>query len=634
MSILENIKKENDIKNISMRDMDNLAEEIRELIIESVGENGGHLASNLGSVELTMALHLAMDMPKDKIVFDVGHQAYTHKILTGRKEEMSTLRKQDGLSGFPKTEESPCDCFNTGHSSTSISAALGLATARDLLGTDEKICAVIGDGSLTGGMAYEALDQIAQLKTGIVIVLNDNEMSIGKNVGGMSTVLNKLRIGHVYNDLKSNVENTLLNIPDVGIKMAKTIKKSKDSIKSLFVPGMFFEELGITYVGPLDGSNVEVMAETFRLAFERKRPIIVHVKTVKGKGYRLAERYPEHFHGVGPFDTETGRNKFPKKYLSNTDVFVSELLKIGEENPKVTAITAAMLDGTGIRKFYKAFPERTFDVGIAEQHAVTFAAGLAVSGFIPVVAIYSSFLQRAYDQILHDVCLQNLHVIFAIDRSGLVGADGETHQGIYDTSYLREMPGLTILAPKNEVELRSMLRYAVALDGPVAIKYSKGDAYTGFKSVKNPIEFGKSETLSKGRDIAIISVGNMIEIANNVCNRLQDEKGLSTTLVNARFVKPIDVDMIEKLSERYEKVFVLEEAIRAGSFGEAVKSHVMDKNAALTKEGKDRLKASIYHFCIEEEIVKQGTVAEQRIRLGLDEDSVYSRILDVIGRER
>ena len=481
MRLLDRIEKENDIKQISPEDYPRLAEEIREFLLDKVSVTGGHIGANLGVVELTMALHLCMDLPEDQLIFDVGHQSYTHKLLTGRKSGFDSLRQLDGMSGFPKGLESPCDAFDTGHSSTSISAALGiveaarLKCAMDPEYTMPRVAAVIGDGSMTGGMAYEALDSVAQLNAPLVIVLNDNEMSISKNVGGLSKAMNRIRVGKSYNELKNEVESALMNIPSVGPVMAKGIKRSKDSLRNLLVAGSFFEEMGLTYIGPVDGHNVEEMVSTFKRAFRLKKPIIVHVKTKKGKGYPPAEKHPERYHGIGPFDRFTGEPT-EARYKMFTDVFAKTMLGLGEKYPNLVAVSAAMIRGTGLRAFWKAWPERTFDAGIAEQHAVTFAAGLAKQGILPVVAIYSSFLQRAYDQILHDVCLQHLHVIFAIDRSGLVGGDGETHQGIYDTAYLDEMPGLTVLSPRCGAELAAMLEYAVTLDGPVAVKYPKGSA--------------------------------------------------------------------------------------------------------------------------------------------------------------
>lgn len=631
MAILDNIKKENDIKKLKAGSLNDLSKEIREFIIENVSKTGGHLASNLGAVELTIALHRCMTFPEDKLIFDVGHQSYTHKILTGRKSGFSKLRKLDGMSGFPKSIESASDPFNTGHSSTSISAALGYCVARDLKGGKEKVCAVIGDGSLTGGMAYEALDRLAQLRSQCVIIVNDNQMSIGKNVGGLSKALNHIRVSDTYNDMKSNVESALQSIPAVGFKMARGIKRSKDSIRNILIHDNIFEEMGLTYVGPIDGHNIEEMVSTFKEAFSLNKPIVIHVCTKKGKGYPLAEKYPEHFHGVAPFDIETGRTRSHKTGATNTDVFAKELVCLGSENEKIVAITAAMAQGTGVSLFRRHFPKRTFDVGIAEQHAVTFAAGLAKGGMIPVVAIYSSFLQRAYDQILHDVCLQRLHVIFAIDRSGLVGPDGETHQGIYDTSFLREMPGLTILAPKGAKEIEMALDYAInECDGPVAIKYSRAQADYSFDEFNEPFKLGHSEMIhdfgfnpmvvKKEMDykkkISIVSVGNMMEVSKEVADLLKERCGIVSRLINARFIKPIDKNFLKETAEESDIMVVVEENVRRGSFGEALCYELYMSG----------VKTELLHCCIDAEMVPHGGIGELRERLGLDPESIYNKI--------
>ena len=628
MRLLDQINHENDIREIAPEDYPRLADEIRNFLLDKVSQTGGHLGANLGVVELTMALHLCMEFPGDQLVFDVGHQSYTHKILTGRKDGFDTLRQLDGMSGFPKGSESPCDAFDTGHSSTSISAALGIVEAARLKCAADptlampRVAAVIGDGSMTGGMAYEALDAVSQLKAPLVIVLNDNEMSIGKNVGGFSKAMNRIRVGKSYNELKSDVESALMTIPGVGPKVAKSIKRSKDSVKNLLVPGMFFEEMGITYIGPVDGHNVEEMVSTFERAFRLNKPIIVHVKTKKGKGYLPAERHPERFHGIGPFDRVTGEPT-QARYKMFTDVFAKTMLSLGEKYPELVAVSAAMIRGTGLRAFKKAYPDRTYDVGIAEQHAVTFAAGLAKQGIIPVVAIYSSFLQRAYDQILHDVCLQHLHVIFAIDRSGLVGGDGETHQGIYDTAYLDEMPGLTVLSPRCGAELAAMLEYAVTIEGPVAIKYPKGSALDVPGRVIAPIQQGRSEYIShrtekegKGKHITIVSVGAMAAEAETASRILEREDSVRVSLINARFIKPLDETMLCTATKESDLLVILEEAVQHGSYGEAV-AYQLQKHGVSTP---------FMHICIEEEIVQHGTVSSLRTRLGLDVDSVVSKI--------
>ncbi len=625
MSILDTIKKENDIKDIPISDMPELAQEIREFIINSVSKTGGHLASNLGAVEITMALHLCMNLPEDKIVFDVGHQSYTHKILTGRKDDFYKLRQFGGISGFPKTSESPCDCFNTGHSSTSISAALGMARARDLNGTDERICAVIGDGSMTGGMVFEALDQLSELKSGCLIVLNDNEMSISENVGGLSSSLSRFRVGKSYNELKTSVESALLDIPSVGDKVAKGIKKSKDSIKNLFVPGTIFGDMGITYVGPIDGHDVETMKNIFEAAFRLKKPVIVHVKTVKGKGYSIAERYPQHFHGLGPFDPVTGKARNPKNGDTYTDIFASKLVCLGAKKKNIVAITAAMSLGTGVRPFQKAYPDRTFDVGIAEQHALTFAAGLATGGLIPVVAIYSSFLQRGYDQLLHDICLQKLHVVIMIDRSGIVGEDGETHMGIYDTAYLRSIPNLTVIAPKGARDLEDAMDYAINADGPVAIKYPKGNAYTGLDDKNLQYLTGKSEVINfssqvgeeKTHSLSIIAVGSMVKTAVEIRDRIRQEEGYEPQLISLRFINPLDEDRIRETAEQFDYIAVLEESVRRGSVGEAVGYQL----------SRCENRAKLLHYCIPTEVVSHGSVNRLKESMGLDTDSIYEDIL-------
>ena len=616
MGILEQIKGPNDIKKVKTESYERLAEEIRGFLLEHISQSGGHLASNLGVVELTMALHIAMDFPEDKLIFDVGHQSYTHKILTGRKDQFDTLRQLDGMSGFPKKHESSCDIFNTGHSSTSISAALGLAKARDIKGTKEKIVAVIGDGALTGGMAFEALNNMANLKSNCVIVLNDNEMSISENVGAMSKYLSDVRVGKAYNEFKVGVEKTLRKIPKVGDNLAKTVKRSKDSIKQLFVPGMFFEDMGITYVGPIDGHDLERMVETFQDAFLLERPILVHVVTKKGKGYRYAEKHPAYFHGVEPFELETGKSKVPKKQISYTGVFAKKMLEYGEKYPNLVAITAAMSDGTGLQKFKEVYPERFFDVGIAEEHAVTFAAGLAAAGMKPVVAIYSSFLQRAYDQILHDVCLQNLPVVFAVDRSGLVGADGETHQGIFDTAYLNSIPNLTVLAPKNKLEMKKMLDFAMEFQAPIVIKYPRGEASLVLEKQVDEVRYGKCEVIEQGKEIAILSVGNMMDLAVEVTEILK-ENGIQPTLVNVRFIKPYDEELLMELTKQHSFIITIEESIHQGSFGQSVNSFYMEQG----------LKVKVLNFDLKDQFIEQGKVEELRRRHGLEKTQITKEIL-------
>ena len=490
--ILEKIEKENDIKKIPPEDLNRLAEEIREFLINKISVTGGHLGSNLGAVELTMALHLCLDLPEDKIVWDVGHQSYTHKILTGRKEGFENLRKYGGMSGFPKRKESDCDCFDTGHSSTSISAGLGLVKARDILGKDNYVVSVIGDGSLTGGMAYEALNNASRMKGNFIVVLNDNNMSISENVGGVSKYLNNIRTADRYLDIKEGIYNSLMDTK-LGEPIVESIRRAKSSVKQLVIPGMFFEDMGLTYLGPVDGHDINAMTKVFKEAKRCKTAVVVHVITQKGKGFAPAINHPARFHGAEPFDIETGLPKNKKTKSNYTDVFSTVMCKLGDRNDRLVAITAAMPDGTGLKRFRNMYPERFFDVGIAEEHAVTFAAGLAAGGMRPVVAIYSSFLQRAYDQILHDVCIQNLPVVFAIDRAGLVGSDGETHQGIFDLSYLSSIPNMHVMAPKNKWELSDMLKFAIEFDGPIALRYPRGEAFDELREVRDPIRLGKAE---------------------------------------------------------------------------------------------------------------------------------------------
>lgn len=616
MELLKRISQPNDIKQFEEEEWELLADEIRTFLLNHISKTGGHLASNLGCVELTIALHLVLNFPKDKIIWDVGHQSYTHKILTGRQDGFCSLRQLDGMSGFPKRVESETDVFETGHSSTSISAAIGMAKAHELQGVKSTIVAVIGDGSFTGGLAYEALNNLARLKSSCMIVLNDNEMSIDENVGGMSSYLTKIRVGQVYNDVKSGVEKGLMNIPGIGEGIAKVVKRGKDSIKGLLVPGMFFEDLGITYIGPIDGHDMNQLVDTFESAIKLNRPVVVHVKTKKGKGYRYAERYPKYFHGVTPFDLDTGKPLKQKTKMTNTDVFGRKLLALGEEYPELVAITAAMASGTGLEKFANVYPKRFFDVGIAEQHAVTFAAGLASEGMIPVVAVYSSFLQRAYDQILHDVCLQNLHVIFAIDRSGLVGEDGATHQGIFDTAYLAQIPNMTILAPKNRYELTKAMEFAVKYNGPIAVKYSRGDAFYGLKDQLEPIEHGKSEMLFEGKQVALVAVGNMVEVATKAYDVLL-EKGMDITLVNARFIKPLDEDLLVDLAKKHHTVITLEEHVFQGGFGQAVSAFYMNSGI---KE------VNVVNLAIDDKFVEHGSVFALREKLGIDADSIVKVI--------
>ncbi|MCD8038059.1 MAG: 1-deoxy-D-xylulose-5-phosphate synthase [Lachnospiraceae bacterium] len=613
--ILETIEKENDIKKVEPERLDALAEEIREFLINKISVTGGHLGSNLGTVELTMALHLSLELPKDKIVWDVGHQSYTHKLLTGRRAGFESLRKYGGMSGFPKRKESECDCFDTGHSSTSVSAGLGLVKARDLKGEDRTIVSVIGDGSLTGGMVYEALNNAARIKSNFIIVLNDNNMSISENVGGISKYLNNIRTADKYLGIKEGVYNSLMDRKLDPI--VERIRRAKSSVKQLVIPGMLFEDMGVTYLGPVDGHNINAMLKVFKEAKRCKSAVLVHVITQKGKGYAPAERHPARFHGAEPFDVETGLPLKPKTKSNYTDVFSTVMCKLGDRVPNIAAVTAAMPDGTGLKRFKNMYPDRFFDVGIAEEHAVTFAAGLAAGGMKPVVAIYSSFLQRAYDQILHDVCIQNLPVIFAIDRAGLVGSDGETHQGIFDLSYLSSIPNMHIMAPKNKWELSDMMKFAVCFDGPIALRYPRGEAYDGLREFREPVVFGKAEWLLRDGQIVLIAVGSMVKTALSVRSALA-KRGYGCSIINARFVKPIDTDIIDEALENHKLLVTLEENVASGGFGEKVRAYLGSRESS----------ARLLTISIPDEYVEHGNVDILRHEVGIDAETIEKRILD------
>lgn len=613
--ILEKIKEANDVKQLSLSECEQLAQEIRDFLIRSLSETGGHLASNLGVVELTIALHRFLHFPEDKLVWDVGHQAYTHKILTGRKEQFATLRKTGGLSGFPKRKESDCDAFDTGHSSTSISAGLGLVQARDLKGENYQVVSVIGDGALTGGMAYEALNNAAELKKNFIIILNDNEMSITRNVGGMSSYLDHIRMAAPYTELKMGVTNALKKIPKVGDGMVDALHKTKSSIKQLVIPGMLFENMGLTYLGPVDGHDMRQLGKVLQEAKRKQGPVLIHVLTEKGRGYEPAMRHPARFHGAAPYEIETGLPK-SKGNPSYTDIFSTVMRKFGDRESDVVAVSAAMVPGTGLKRFGNMFPDRLFDVGIAEEHAVTFAAGLALGGLRPVVAIYSSFLQRAIDQILHDVCMQNLPVVFAVDRAGLVGSDGETHHGCFDLSYLSMMPNMTVMAPKNKWELSDMMKFAIRQNGPVAIRYPRGEAYTGLEEYRAPIEMGKAEVLEKGKEIAILAVGNMVRTAVQVTENLR-KKGYEPTLVNMRFVKPLDTELLDIIKEDHSLIVTMEENVKSGGFGEQV----------MTYYGSRIHGPAVRIVAIEDRFVPHGSVEDLMRQQQMDSDSVTERVL-------
>ena len=621
--MLEKINKPNDIHKIALADFPLLAEEIRQFLIESVSRTGGHLASNLGAVELTLALHNVLDLPQDRIIWDVGHQAYTHKILTGRKDGFAKLRQEGGMSGFPKRKESDCDAFDAGHSSNSISAGLGYVRARDLLGQNYRVVSVIGDGALTGGMAYEAMNNAAGLKTNFIIVLNDNNMSISKNVGGMSSYLSALRTAESYTGMKINVTKTLKKVPKIGPAIVDTMRKTKSSIKQLIIPGMLFENMGITYLGPVDGHNMRQMMRLFNEAKRVEGPVIVHVLTEKGRGYTPACVHPDRFHGTGPFDIKTGKSLSAKKSLTYTDVFSDTVTALGKEQKKLVCITAAMREGTGLKRFEKEFPDRFFDVGIAEEHAVSFAAGLALGGMIPVVAIYSSFLQRAVDQIVHDVCMQNLHVIFAIDRAGLVGADGETHQGCFDLSYLTMIPNMTVMAPKNAWELSKMLELSAYMAGPCAIRYPRGGAYQGLEEFQSPVQYGKSEILYRGEKTAILSVGSMTEVCEQVYREMK-AKGENPTFVNARFVKPLDTGLLDELAKDHSLFVTVEENVKSGGFGE----HVAAYMEACHPETR------VLPIAIWNRFVEHGEVDSLRAKIGLSPAEIFSAIENELEEEK
>lgn len=613
--MLEKIQKPNDIKKIPADQLPALAEEIREFIIESLSKTGGHLASNLGVVELTIAMHRVFDLPKDKLIWDVGHQSYTHKILTGRKDGFETLRREGGISGFPKRSESDCDVFDTGHSSTSISAGVGYVRARELKKENYSVVSIIGDGALTGGMAYEALNNAASLKSNFIIVLNDNEMSITENVGGMSSYLSGLRTASAYTDFKMDVTKALNRIPGIGPGMVDAMRKTKSSIKQIIIPGMLFEDMGLTYLGPVDGHNIPQLIKTFQEAKRFEGPILMHVLTQKGRGYEPAMRHPARFHGAGPFDVKTGL-PVGKSNPTYTDVFSTVMRKMGDRRKDVAAVTAAMMTGVGLKRFSNMFPDRCFDVGIAEEHAVTFAAALSLGGITPVVAIYSSFLQRAYDQIMHDVCMQNLHVVFAIDRAGLVGYDGETHHGIFDLSYLGSMPNMTILAPKNLWELSDMIKFAVDYDGPIAVRYPRGEAYTGLKEFRAPICLGKSEVIHEGSRVALLAVGSMVKMAEEVQKQLKERMDMDAALVNARFVKPIDEELFRSFADTYELVVTLEENVKDGGFGERVLAFAEEED----------LPFGVEIIALPDRFIPHGSVLYQMKQVGFTPEDICGRI--------
>ena len=615
--MLEQINKAEDLKKLNTDEKNILSEEIRKYILDVVSKNGGHLASNLGIVELTIAIHSVFNLNKDKVVWDVGHQSYVHKIFTGRKEALKTLRTLDGIAGFPKTSESETDCFNTGHSSTSISAAMGIAKARDLKNEDYSVIAVIGDGALTGGMALEALNHVGSSKTRMIVILNDNEMSISKNVGGINKFLSKLRVKKRYTVSNQKSRKIIEKIPLIGKPTVNAILRLKKSIKQLILPKMYFEDIGFKYVGPVDGHNIEDLEYILSRAKELDEPVLIHILTKKGKGYKLAEDNPSKFHGTGPFDIETGEST-KKKQKDYSKAFGEKLVELSEKDNRIVAITAAMRDGTGLKDFSEKYPERFFDVGIAEQHALTFAAGLAKEGMIPFVPIYSSFYQRAYDQVIHDICIQNLPVIMCVDRAGCVGNDGETHQGMFDMAFFRIIPNICIMAPKDFEELRAMMEYAITLNKPVVIRYPRGGE-SDYKFEKHEkIEIGKAEILKEGQDVTIIGIGKMVATAMNVAIELEKE-GIRAEVINARFLKPLDEKTMMDSISKTRFVVTVEDGTLIGGLGSAIKELIVNK-----KMEKIQMKS----FAYPDEFIKHGSVSELEECFGLDSDNIFKFILE------
>ncbi len=611
--MLEKINSPKDVKRLNIEQKKQLAEEIRKYILEIVSENGGHLASNLGVVELTIALHSVFDVPKDKIVWDVGHQTYVHKIITGRREELKSLRKLNGIAGFPKSKESEADCFNTGHSSTSISAALGMARARDLKGEEHSVLAVIGDGALTGGMALEALNDTGWSKTKMTVILNDNEMSISKNIGGMSMLLSKLRTKRSYNKSSDAVKNMILKIPKIGKTIVKMVIRVKRSIKQLVIPKMFFEDIGFRYLGPVDGHDIAELERMLKISKRLKEPVLLHVLTKKGKGYPIAEKNPDQFHATGPFDLQTGKSKKEKK-KDYSKVFGEKLVELAKKNDKIVAITASMKDGTGLTEFAKQFPERFFDIGIAEQHAIGVAAGMAKEGTIPVVPIYASFYQRAYDQVIHDVAMQDLPVVMCVDRAGVVGADGETHQGTLDMSFFRLVPNLTIMAPKNFKELEEMLAFAVDLNKPVVIRYPRGGEDEYKMEQQEKLNLGKAEILKEGKDISMIAIGKMVARAMKVAEKIEKEqKDITVEVINTRFLKPIDQETIKQSIEKTRNVITIEDGTIVNGLATAVQEIIQKENLQEIK---------IKNYAYPDQYIQHGSVEELEKIYAVDEDII------------
>ena len=616
-ALLNRIEKPEDVKALTVRELEQLAFELRHFIIDTVSQNGGHLAPNLGTVELTLALYSVFSFPEDKLVWDVGHQAYTHKILTGRRDAFKTLRKKGGITGFPNRSESVYDAFGVGHASTSISAALGMALARDAKGEKNQVIAVIGDGALTGGESFEALNNAGDLGTKLIVILNDNEMSIDANVGAMSEYLSRIRIAPQYARAKRDMGSLLMSIPHIGDKVYKTASHLKDGVRSVLVPGSLFEEMGFHYIGPIDGHNIALLEEVLTSAKEMEGPVLIHIHTVKGKGYKPAEQAPEKFHGVGCFDPSTG--KAAKKAgcaPSYTSVFSKALIDLAKDRPDILAITAAMPSGTGLKAFGQAYPKRFFDVGIAEEHAMTLAAGMAAAGMHPVIALYSTFAQRAYDQLIHDVCLQNLPVTLCLDRAGLVGEDGPTHHGVFDLSYLRQMPNMCVMAPKDEEELRHMLATAIAIEGPAAVRYPRGAGLgVPLTDSLETLPVGKAEVLQEEGDIAFLAVGTMVEKAKEAAAILKEE-GIEAAVVNMRFIKPLDTELLGEMARTKKLLITAEENVLAGGFGSAVAEYLADHG----------IEVPLLRFGIPDRFIEQGTRRELLSLCGLQPDEMAERI--------
>ena len=613
--VLDKIQRPNDVKELKEQELPILADEIRQFIIDKVSDNGGHLASNLGVVELTIALHRCLNFPQDKLIWDVGHQSYTHKILTGRKNGFDSLRKYHGMSGFPKRDESNCDAFDTGHSSTSLSAGLGMVCARELKKEKYKVVSVIGDGSLTGGLAFEALNNAASLKSNYIMILNDNHMSISENVGGLSHYLAGVRTAKGYTNFKKNVKASLSKMNAIGEELERNIRRAKSMLKQVFIPGMFFEDMGITYLGPIDGHNIEALTEVIEDAKQVEGAVLIHVITEKGKGYEPAQLHPESYHGVGPFIKKNGMAKKPKEEATYTDIFAKTICELAQTHEKLVTITAAMMDGCGLEGFAKRFPDRFFDVGIAEEHAVTFACGLAAGGFHPFFAVYSSFLQRGYDQILHDMCMQNLPVTLMLDRAGLVGNDGETHQGVFDLSYLTMIPNMTVFAPKNRYEFQDAIAFAADFEAPMAIRYPKTDAVRVLKEYREPIKLGKSEWIRRGSRVALLAIGTMVETAMEV-EELLAKDGIDATVVNLRFAKPLDYEMLDEVLDYHSLIVTMEENVLSGGVGEHICRYVEMHSTGVR----------VIACGIPDKFIHQGSIKELLEETGLDAQSIYQKI--------